>query len=259
VRLGTPAGSPGAVATATIRLSLGGEPVGLEVSVPAGPTHAGQLLPVFQGLTDVVVGVAVRAAKRAGHAISCQKGCGACCRQLVPLSESEARAVARLVEALPAPRRAEVRARFAAAGRRLAAAGLAEQLRHPGPATREALRPLGLACPFLEDESCSIHPDRPLACREYLVTSSAEACARPTAETVRTVPLPAGVAAAVRAVDRQPAAGGAGWVPLVLALEWAAEHPEEPPARPGPALLQEVFARLAGKAVPSDPLGPATE
>jgi hypothetical protein len=29
----------------------------------------------------------------------------------------------------------------------------------------------GVACPFLEAESCGIHPDRPLACREYLVTS----------------------------------------------------------------------------------------
>jgi Fe-S-cluster containining protein len=36
-----------------------------------------------------------------------------------------------------------------------------------------------MPCPFLEDESCSIHPDRPLVCREYLVTSPAELCAGP--------------------------------------------------------------------------------
>jgi hypothetical protein len=136
----------------------------------------------------------------------------------------------------------------------LAEAGLLDQLRQPGPAAGRELRPLGLAyfrlglaCPFLEDESCSIHPDRPLACREYLVTSPAEECARPSAETVRTVPLPAEVGAAVRALDRQASQHGVGWVPLMLALEWAARHPEEPAAQPGTALLQDFFARLTGK------------
>ncbi len=38
---------------------------------------------------------------------------------------------------------------------------------------------LGIACPFLEDESCSIHADRPISCREYLVTSPAVNCADP--------------------------------------------------------------------------------
>ena len=30
---------------------------------------------------------------------------------------------------------------------------------------------LGIPCPFLEEESCSIYHDRPITCREYLVTS----------------------------------------------------------------------------------------
>jgi hypothetical protein len=47
-----------------------------------------------------------------------------------------------------------------------------------------------IACPFLEDESCSIHPDRPLACREYLVSSPASACAHPSPESIERVDLP---------------------------------------------------------------------
>src|SRR5262249_11986502 len=105
----------------------------------------------------------------------------------------------------------------------------------------------GVACPFLEEESCSIHPDRPLACREYLVTSPAENCSHPTEETVHMIPIPSGGGKAVRALDRQTSPGRAGWVPLILALEWAETHPEEPAALTGPQLLEEFFKRLTGK------------
>jgi Fe-S-cluster containining protein len=240
-------------ATATIGLRVSEQQLRLEITVPSGPARLRQLLPVFQGLTNTVVAVAVENAERQGQAISCRKGCGACCRQLVPVSVSEAEALSKLVEAMPESRRSEVRRRFAEVGRRLAEAGLLDQLRQPGPAPGRELRPLGLAyfrlglaCPFLEDESCSIYADRPLACREYLVTSPAEECARPSAETVRMVPLPAQVGAAVRALDRQESSHGGGWVPLTLALEWVEGHPEEPATRPGTTLLQEFFARLTG-------------
>ena len=49
---------------------------------------------------------------------------------------------------------------------------------------------MGVPCPFLEDESCSIHPERPLVCREYLVTSPAALCAGPTQEGVTPVAVP---------------------------------------------------------------------
>jgi hypothetical protein len=102
---------------------------------------------------------------------------------------------------------------------------------------------VGIACPFLDDESCSIHPDRPLACREYLVTSPAENCSHPAEDNLSPVPLPARVAAAVRNADRQLTSDGTGWVLLALAPDWAASHPEPPP-RPGPVLFQEFFDHL---------------
>src|SRR5262249_31406248 len=107
---------------------------------------------------------------------------------------------------------------------------------------------LGIACPFLEDESCSIHPDRPLACRQYLVTTPAENCTHPTADTIRRVPLPVSFFGAMRAIDEQAAPPTPGWVTMLLALEWAAEHPEGPPPRPGMAWLQEFFGLLASRA-----------
>jgi Fe-S-cluster containining protein len=243
---------------AEVRFSIAGRLFQARIEAPAGPVRGVELLAIFQRVAESVIGVAVQEAEAEGRRISCRAGCGACCRQLVPISEIEARRLAALVEALPEPRRSEVRARFADAVRRLDAAGVGAKIRRPDSHPDAGLRAIGLeyfsvgvACPFLEQESCSIHPDRPIACREYLVTSPAEHCARPTAETVDVVPLPGKVSTAVlRLSPPAPDSRSVSWVPLVLALEWAAAHPDEPPPRPGPEVLREFFTNLGRPAPP---------
>jgi Fe-S-cluster containining protein len=248
-----PPGRPTARAVATAELTIGGAPVKMTFDVPAGPARAQDLLPAARELVGRVIELAVLAVEAKGEKISCQAGCGACCRQLVPISEPEARQLRELVDALPEPRGSEVRARFAEALRRLDAGGLLEPLRHPERFADDELRPVGLRyfhlgvpCPFLDDESCSIHPERPVSCREYLVTSSAANCAVPTAETVHCVPLAGKVSTALNRLNEDPSARFVRWVPLVLALEWAEGHPDDPP-RPGPDLVREFLQRLVEK------------
>jgi Fe-S-cluster containining protein len=240
--------------TANVGLTVSGVPVRLSVTVPTRPIRPAVLLPVFRELTETVVNVAVKAVEAEGQTISCKAGCGACCRQLVPITEIEARLLRDLVHALPEPRRSEVLARFAEGLRRLEQGGLLDKLRHPDNFTTEELSPIGLdyfrqgvPCPFLEDESCSIHPERPMACREYLVTSPAEHCANPSAETVHCVPLATKVSNAVSRIGLAPGARFIRWVPLILALEWADSHPDEEAPRPGPEVVTEFFQRLLEK------------
>ena len=230
-------------------LTIAGTKVELELSVPTQPVRAIKMLPVWQQLTNVVVDVGVHKAEAEGEQISCTKGCGACCRQLVPIAESEAHQLRELVAAMPEPRRTVIQAQFTEANEHLQQSGLVAQLLSPGELTTEAKRELGLAyfqlgiaCPFLEDESCSIHSDRPLACREYLVTSPAENCAAPSAETVHCVAMPSSVSRIVQALT---ATRGESWLPLILALHWAASsNPDQSPTRPGPEWLQAVFQQL---------------
>ena len=172
--------------TARFALRMPGGTIEAEMAVPTGPVAVGQILPMAQSLADGLVALAVNAVEAEGRTISCRAGCGACCRQLVPLAEPEARRIAALVDALPEPRRSEIRGRFAEAVRRFDEAGLLGTLREVDTLDKPGRRQLGLdyfltriPCPFLEDESCSIHPDRPIACREYLVTSPAERLRQP--------------------------------------------------------------------------------
>jgi Fe-S-cluster containining protein len=246
-----PDDSAAEVVSGTSAVTVSGKRIPLEVTVPAGPTRLRELLPVLHGLAHAVIDSGVAAVEAEGKSISCRAGCGACCRQLVPVSESEAFALKRLVDAMPDPRRAAVVARFDTAIHRFKETGLLKRLRGHSSSAEERKQlgldyfALGVPCPFLEDESCSIHPDRPLACREYLVTSSAENCSRPDPASIRRVPIPADVSAVARTIDRATSGSPGGWVPLTLTLDYAAGHAEPPPALTGPELLQAVMQGVA--------------
>ncbi|HEX6174905.1 MAG TPA: YkgJ family cysteine cluster protein, partial [Candidatus Binatia bacterium] len=157
------------------------------MSVPTVPIGLKEMLPMFFSFADGVIGTAANGIEQTGEKISCQKGCGACCRQLVPISETEARSIQDLVNRLPVLKQSQIRDRFAEARRRLTESGLLEKLLHPetwakdeGWSVAMSYFRLGIPCPFLEDEACSIHAERPIKCREYLVISPAANCRQPS-------------------------------------------------------------------------------
>lgn len=233
-------------------LTAGGRTIEASVSLPAADVRLTDLLPVLMSFTNALVALAEDAAREAGKPVSCRAGCGACCRQLVPVSEPEALYLAELVEAMPPGRAAQVRERFRAALEALGA-GLLDPLRDTSRLKAlEDRRAIGLeyfragvACPFLEDESCSIHEHRPLSCREYLVSSPAVNCAHPTAETIAMRPVPVKLSEMLYCFGDGKGNDRTRWLPLVLALEWAAAHAgEEQPRWPATALFERFLRGL---------------
>jgi Fe-S-cluster containining protein len=235
-----------------IRLSVGGKPLELKMTVPANPVTVRTMLPVFRQMSNSFVELEARAAEAEGREISCKAGCGACCRQAVPLSETEAFEIAEIVESFSEPKRSELVERFADGCRRLAKAGWFEKLDLiPGTGPEERKKVIGeyfsegVACPFLEEESCSIHERRPLACREHLVTSPPEFCRTPLSEEIKGVDLPVKPSEALRAVNTTGNLGRAvNFVPMILALEWAARYKEDRTEKTGEGWMAEFFSRL---------------
>jgi len=184
------------VVTADVELTVNGRRLALRVGVPEGLVAPRELLPLYRGVAERLTALAVDAAAAAGHHVSCRKGCGACCRQLVPISAMQARELVRLVDRMPEPRRSVVKARFAEARRRLETDApdlLARLLHAPGCTTDEVVAlghdysSMSIPCPFLEEESCSIYADRPVDCRQYLVVSDPRHCAEPRSPHVRAI------------------------------------------------------------------------
>lgn len=249
-----------------IDLPLPGAHLRMQMQVTAAPVPPKRLLPVLRTVADHLVERATIVAAEQGKRPSCHAGCAACCSYLVPVSRAEAYRLLALVQGLPPERQAALRARHQIVKERLAQAGLLEILEHPERTTDQDLALLGdryfsaaAPCPFLDDDGrCSIYAERPLTCREHLALSPAARCgdkggaagdgAGGGDDALRLLSLAAYPSRASNALDDGLPMEQGGWVALPLALEYAASHPEAPPAAPAPELLQRFFAALSAQA-----------
>ncbi len=107
----------------------------------------GMLAEAYRIADEGVVEV-TRQAEEHGHSVACRKGCAACCRAHteIPVFQPEVMGITwYVVEKLQGPVRERLHQQLVA---------------HTPEAT---------ACPFLIDDACSVHPVRPLACRQFNV------------------------------------------------------------------------------------------
>jgi hypothetical protein len=110
------------------------------VVVPVGSVTLTQLLPAIQGLTSNIVGSVIQIVQSEGRQISCKAGCGACCRQMVPLSIFEAEALAEWIVTLPEEHQNQLRQRFHAALQALKEKGILDRM-DPANGSMGATRP----------------------------------------------------------------------------------------------------------------------
>lgn len=237
---GTNSGFPSGQQSALVRFRGADGEHAIPVPVPPMQATLIDLLAAARAISDRTTAMGLERERAAGRAISCRAGCGACCRQLVAISVVEAESLAQLVAAMPEERAAVIRARFAAALKRLEEAGLLSPHDAPGNRTLVASEPddaafarralarryfaLKIACPFLENESCSIHPDRPMVCREYHVTTPAADCADLYEKEVGRVEPPLRMGEVLARTFAKVAADETYMIPLVLSLEWSTAH-----------------------------------
>lgn len=234
----------------------------MRLELPTAPIKPHRLLPVFQQMTNYFVDLSVQAVESTGEKISCKAGCGACCRQPVPISELEIYQIAALVESLPEPRRSEVRKRFSEAREHFENIGWFKQIADCDAAgqtksiedVKSQLQMLvdkyfreGVACPFLENESCSIHSARPLVCREYLVTSPPDNCSRENGGEIRRINLFMSPSKTVQHLGVSGKMENMGFVPLIRALELAETFPESFEEKTPELWVDEFFDRLNSK------------
>ncbi len=99
---------------------------------------------------------------------------------------------------------------------------------------------LGIACPFLEAESCGIYEERPMICREHLVTTPAACCSDPQSGLIRALAITRADTAAAKLEARPDVPE---WIPLIDLLTWVDAHPLDEAPREDPRDLLQRFVR----------------
>lgn len=216
----------------TIRIPAVDGSFAMRVHFPSGPTRLQDIVPLAQNISKIQGERSIAFQRKDGREISCKAGCGACCRQLVPISAPEAFRLADHILCLEDPLRDDFLARVDAVESAIEAAGMMRELEgltrgEPmGDAISLASRYFekNIACPFLVDESCGVYPERPLMCRDYLVTSPAEYCATPGKYTIRIVPMPPSLSPPLSRVASSLLGGEPVMIPLSIAMRWVDTH-----------------------------------
>ena len=224
-------------------------PIRGSVQVDTGPIFLADLVSTAQELTNILVARASRREEKVGHPISCRAGCGACCRQMISLSIPECFYLADYLDSFEPARRKEVQDRFDAAEAELTRRGITEFFDRADYDDEVALKLavdyfyLGIPCPFLVDESCSIHEHRPVVCRDYNVTSPAAWCSDPANHRIAKVQMPQPLSTPLARLTAELTETKPRLIPLTLALRFAAQH-EDLRNRTWPGL--ELFKRFLG-------------
>jgi Fe-S-cluster containining protein len=246
--------------TASFSLRIGADTLNASAELPAARTTLTEILPIIQHLEDAIVENSASDAAAAGKPVSCRAGCGACCRQMVPLSLFEAQALTHWLQTFPKDRIETLRARFDHSLSELRKAGVLDGILDGSRLQDEGSRKqlgidyfhAGVPCPFLENENCSIYENRPLICREYLVTSPPAFCTEPTVNDVAQVELPVRLSRTLVSLGKETSQQTRGWIPLVFLLAWAekADSPGDLVSGTGPDVLKRFLDRMI--ATPAD-------
>ena len=194
------------------------------------------LVPEAYKLADRIVREAVKREAKLGLEIPCTKGCAACCRSLIRISIVEALYIYERIMESERSWRDEIFERFQQTSGMLKENGLAKALendlvRQPEDVSydhrlhllSQQYLALHLACPFLDDEICSIYSWRPITCRQYLVTSPASLCVDPFANNVRRLSLSVNATDLLAQVTADVLGEPFRMIALPLALNWAAK------------------------------------
>lgn len=234
---------------ANFDLKIGDDVASLSATVPDQKVTACELIPVYQLLANDIVSHSIVQSAKAGKNISCKAGCSACCTQAVPVSELEALHLAKVVNRMPEHRQKRIRQRFADSQVAIATAGLTQPMQEIAKLDKKSRNALGvkyyslkLDCPFLEDKRCSIYSDRPLECREFVVTSDPKHCVELNPQEMTHLDSKLRLTPVLR-TQSQDLFGekSSGWMLLVNCLDWAKTNKTRLKKKPGIFWLQDLI------------------
>jgi Fe-S-cluster containining protein len=148
--------------------------------------------------------------------VTCRRGCSACCFQAAPLTPAEAFNLADLMRANP-----RLHQRALASRRR----DLRSVRSDPHSTPHQRWLRERIPCPCLSDDgSCSIHPQRPLACRQHHVSSPAESCDSLDGIGVEVLPLDLDLRELLSVLCARLMQSAPQSIPLPYAIAWAHTH-----------------------------------
>lgn len=213
------------------------------------------IVPLARSICSNIINVVLKKIRSRGEYIPCYKGCSTCCyRCLVPVSVPEAFRLKEEIEKEPAYKRQSIWEDCLNASRHILTHKPPKKFVHKS-AESSSNKPanlvlisnwyssLKLACPFLNQDICTIYQKRPLVCREHFIIGSAEGCEEDD-YSAEVVEMPIQVPNALGQLASELEDTNVEAVILPLTLVWCKENKERA-ARTWPySMMVERFVEI---------------
>jgi len=216
----------------SFELAVGGKTVQFRINVAAKQATLADIVPLARRLSTKLAVLFLEMLRENGQSIPCCKGCSACCSYLIPLSVPEVFRLREELLAIPSSKSSRILNSYIIAAKKILDKSHedidANKLtKNNLTQTDEIIKwyaNLKLTCPFLSDGLCMLYKQRPLACREHMVTGSSFFCQPDHRGKPNVVPMQVSILEALGLLTAELEQSDVEAVILPLALPWAQDN-----------------------------------
>ncbi len=217
----------------SLDLDIFGEPVHFRIGVSQRQARLADIVPLSRTLSTKLAIAVLNKLSKDGKFVPCRKACSACCSYLIPLSIPE---VFRLRQELLAlsPDQREMVLKACLDTAKVILNNLPENIEINESIEMNGQIQTGWLsrwysglkqpCPFLSHGLCTIYEQRPIACREHIVTGSAILCEAEWQDGSQVVQMPLSIIECLGHLTAELEQSAIEAVMLPLALPWAQEN-----------------------------------
>jgi Fe-S-cluster containining protein len=217
----------------SFELDVAGKREPFHINVVSKQATLADIVPLARRLSTKLAILFLERLRGNGQSIPCQKGCSACCSYLIPLSVPEVFRLREELLAMPQEKSSRVLKSCTVAAKKIldkSPEGLdVNKLTKNNLAQTDQLSKwyagLKLTCPFLSDGLCMSYEQRPLACREHIVTGSSFFCQPDHKGEPNVASMPVSVLEALGQLTAELENLDIEAVILPLAFAWAQDNP----------------------------------
>ena len=217
----------------SFELEVAGKTVPFDIDVAAEKATLADIVPPARKLSSKLA-IAVReGVEEKGQSVPCGKGCCACCNSLTPLSAPEVFRMREELLVLPTETSNRIlKSCIHTAERILEKMGRIDCLlkdfsKNGKPRISQINKWYGelkLTCPFLSESLCMLYEQRPLACREHIVTGSSGPCQKDRKCRPNVVPMPVSILEALGQLAGELEQTDVEAVMLPFSFSWAQDN-----------------------------------
>lgn len=193
--------NPSSEETISFELNIAGKMVPFHINVANDKATLADIVPLARKLSTKMAIAFLADLRKNGLSVPCRKGCCACCSSLIPMSVPEVFRMREELLAMPN----DVSNRILGACIHTAETilnktrrtsyleGFSKSGKPRISQINKWYGKLKLACPLLSGDLCTLYEQRPLACREHIVTGSSDSCQKDRKCRPNVTPMPVSV------------------------------------------------------------------